>query len=195
MKKAYIYAISFFSVLALFTMLYFISFRMVVENQTAPVLSYTKSDPDSVPVVTSSTKYIVQMYNSNGKKLSEKVLPLPKAYLGLSRQKLTGYLDKLHKKNSKDEAKEGFLSEKIITLGPTDLIVRRTYDINKVSYEYYLTSVDGFIVVYEKDRKTIFDQTDIATTSLGVSDREQLDNGICVKDKRELYFMLESYSS
>ena len=54
---------------------------------------------------------------------------------------------------------------------------------------------DGILKVYEADGITLLFETNIRAERLSVQTREQLSNGIPVDDERELYDLLESYSS
>ena len=54
---------------------------------------------------------------------------------------------------------------------------------------------DGIVKAYEADGITLLFETNIRAERLSVQTREQLSNGIPVDDERELYDLLESYSS
>ena len=54
---------------------------------------------------------------------------------------------------------------------------------------------DGILKVYEADGITLLFATNIRAERLSVQTREQLSDGIPVDDERELYDLLESYSS
>ena len=54
---------------------------------------------------------------------------------------------------------------------------------------------DGILKVYEADGITLLFETNIRAERLSVQTREQLSDGILVDDERELYDLLESYSS
>ena len=60
---------------------------------------------------------------------------------------------------------------------------------------YYLTVLEGKIVVMEKDQKTIYLTTDIYAEALSESLRQELLHGKFIKSIEELYGFLESYSS
>ena len=55
--------------------------------------------------------------------------------------------------------------------------------------------VDGILKVYEADGTTLLFETNIRAERLSAQTREQLSDGIPVGDERELYDLLESYSS
>ena len=61
--------------------------------------------------------------------------------------------------------------------------------------EYFLKIEDGFVVVYEEDERTVYEKTGITADSLPEELQEELKNGKKVKNNRELYSFLESFSS
>ena len=62
-------------------------------------------------------------------------------------------------------------------------------------YRYLLIEEDGTLVVYEEDGKTLLIETNIQLHGLDEETRSLLQEGIWVTDEKELYDLLESYSS
>lgn len=62
-------------------------------------------------------------------------------------------------------------------------------------YCYYLLEVNGYVVVYLNDKKTIYEYTSIDVESLPVLLQNEVKNGKYIKDIEELYGFLENYSS
>jgi hypothetical protein len=58
-----------------------------------------------------------------------------------------------------------------------------------------LIAVDGEVVVYYGDKKTVYEYTGIETKNLSREEKTMLKKGIEVKDEEELYQILENYSS
>lgn len=63
------------------------------------------------------------------------------------------------------------------------------------AYRYLLKEKDGLLVVYEKDGETVLLETNIGLQGLDEETRKLLQEGIKVTDEKELYDLLESYSS
>lgn len=63
------------------------------------------------------------------------------------------------------------------------------------TYRYVLREENGLLTVYEKDGKTILLETNIRVEHLSEETRRLLSEGIYVQDEKELYDLLESYSS
>ena len=72
---------------------------------------------------------------------------------------------------------------------------KKIYDSSKIAYKYYLIAVEGEVVVYYGDRKNVYEYTGIETEKLTKEEQQRLKNGIEVKDEKELYNILENYSS
>ena len=60
---------------------------------------------------------------------------------------------------------------------------------------YYLCELQGFVVVYLEDRKTIYEFTEIPLTDLPEEVQQEVAEGKYMKDRGDLYAFLENYSS
>ncbi len=60
---------------------------------------------------------------------------------------------------------------------------------------YVIGEKDGFLVVYEADGITVYLETNIRLEHLGTETQEAIKNHIYIRDDKELYDFLESYSS
>lgn len=64
-----------------------------------------------------------------------------------------------------------------------------------VAEEYYLVAEDGFLLVFLKDRKTIYLYTHIPITDFPEKERARLMDGIWFSSMMEVFNYLESYTS
>lgn len=60
---------------------------------------------------------------------------------------------------------------------------------------FYLYEINGYIVVYEKDKKTPYEYTDISYDELPELIKKEIRNGKYLKNEEELYGFLENYTS
>ena len=60
---------------------------------------------------------------------------------------------------------------------------------------YYLMKLNEYVVVYESDRKTIYEYTDIVYEELPSLLKQEIKNGKYMENLEELYGFLENYSS
>lgn len=62
-------------------------------------------------------------------------------------------------------------------------------------FRYIIREQDGVLVVYEQDGETVVLETNIKSETLDEETRELFRTGVPILDERELYDLLESYSS
>ena len=60
---------------------------------------------------------------------------------------------------------------------------------------YYLKAVEGYVTVFESDKKTVYDYTTIRVEDLPEHIQEKLVNGIKLTSLGQVYGFLENYSS
>ena len=60
---------------------------------------------------------------------------------------------------------------------------------------YYISSLQGYVVVYCDDHKTVYEVTDISINSLPKDIQEKVMNSMYIESTEELYQFLENYSS
>lgn len=60
---------------------------------------------------------------------------------------------------------------------------------------FYLKEKDGFVMVYLRDRSTVYETTSISVELLPEALRKEIMDGKYVKSRAELYGFLENYSS
>lgn len=60
---------------------------------------------------------------------------------------------------------------------------------------YYISSLQGYIVVYCDDHKTVYEVTDIPINSLPKDIQEKIMDSMYIESAEELYQFLENYSS
>lgn len=60
---------------------------------------------------------------------------------------------------------------------------------------YYISVLQGYVVVYYSDHKTIFEVTDIPVSSLPENVQDKVMNSIYMESEEQLYRFLENYSS
>ena len=69
------------------------------------------------------------------------------------------------------------------------------YEKDEITDGYFITDIDGEIVVYNSDKESVYEYTGIKTETFDVKEQNRLEEGYYVSDEEELYALLESYSS
>ena len=66
---------------------------------------------------------------------------------------------------------------------------------NKVEICYYIQEHEGYVIVLESDRKTVYEYTSILVEDLPEYVQEQVKTGMRVTSLTQVYGFLENYSS
>lgn len=61
--------------------------------------------------------------------------------------------------------------------------------------QYFLKELNGYVVVYLSDKKTVFEYTNIPTAELPAELAEEIRGGKIIEGTEKLYGFLENYSS
>ena len=151
----------------------------IVENNTDSVTASTGEEALNVNTVYQIQRYDVQKDTT----------------AGFTREQADGYFKDYMNRLPVEEYLDGLQSIGIVSFSAERLVVKRIYDNSKVEYRFYLIAVDGEVVVYYGDKKTVYEYTGIETKNLSKEERTMLKKGLEVKDEEELYGILENYSS
>ena len=162
----------------------------IVENNTDSVTASTGEEALNV-----NTVYQIQRYDVQKDTTATDYETLPQDMVGFTREQADGYFKDYMNRLPVEEYLDGLQSIGIVSFSAERLVVKRIYDNSKVEYRFYLIAVDGEVVVYYGDKKTVYEYTGIETKNLSKEERTMLKKGLEVKDEEELYGILENYSS
>lgn len=145
--------------------------------------------------VLTTTKIISETFDTvTGVFSMQEIMP-DSAMIGMTRDELSAYLAQEMENMPLSEREKGLIANELITFSKERVIMRKTYDADKVEFLYYVAVKNGEIIVYHSDRKTVYEYTGISAFDLGEEERLALLNGIQIKTQEELFSLLESYSS
>lgn len=146
-------------------------------------------------VVMPTTKYVLQTYNVDSEEKTDDILQVPSYLVGLNREEVIKHLDNYMEDLPWNEFKDGLRAYELLLFSEKEVIIRKTYNPELVQYEYYIKSVNGNIVVYYSDRKTVYEYTNMSINKLNQEEKLELEEGYFIKDLDELYAVLEHYTS
>lgn len=145
--------------------------------------------------LTVDTEYQIENVDVPQDQTTTEYETLPEELVGFSREEADDYFKKYMQNLPVEEYLNGLQSIGVTTFSDEKLVIRKVYDSSKVKYRYYLIAIDGEVVVYYGDQKTIYEYTGISTNTLSKEEQSALKQGIEVKDENELFGLLENYSS
>ena len=154
-------------------------------------------------VILSNAEYILEEYDLDSGRLSQTVLNLPVEFVGLERQEIVDFIE-----NNYDffkDKNEKVVSVMLLSFSNNRIVIRKTtefkfdddtkIDIEESIYEYFICLENDYLVVYKRDRETVFMNTGISVDMINDEDLGLVKQGIPVEDINTLYKYLESYTS
>lgn len=144
-----------------------------------------------LPTVT----YIEETYNMVTGKLDSVAKTAPGFLIGMTREELADYIAHYMETLSLAEYEAGLQTYDIVSFSENKVVLRKTYDASKVLYKYYVNITDGMVTVFYSDLKSVYEYTHIPAVDLTEEVRQVLLEGIYVKNREELYSILEGFSS
>lgn len=146
--------------------------------------------------ITSDTKYIVEVYNADTEEFVREERAMPAEFAGMTRTELEEYLKQYKKEMEEEEAEEGLESIQLESFSKEELILQKTYREPEEETGFYLRfTEDGEVGVYKRDGKTLYEKTGIKKERIPVEEVRRLENGYVVENEKELYSILENFSS
>ena len=175
--------------------------EQVADNNTGEINEVDDVEDETVAVdiivdtVMPNTQYKLQVYDIKNGNMTEEILPTPSYLIGLKREEVIEYLYEYMNDLPLSEFEKGLESFQLVSFSKDNIVLRKTYNIEKVENQYYLKSQNGYIVVYYGDQKTVYEYTGLSTARLSQYEKLQLESGVFAKNLEELYALLENYSS
>ncbi len=162
------------------------------ENTTDASVAVDTAKEDTI---LPTTQYTLQTYDIKTSVTDEEVLPTPSYLIGLNREEVIQYLNDYMQDLPLNEFQKGLVSFEVVLFSKDNIILKKTYNEDRIVYQYFLKEQNGYIVAYYGDQKTVFDYTGVSVENLSEYEQQQLKDGIFVKDLDELYALLENYTS
>lgn len=172
------------------------------EDEMAELAALQEEEPDNIAAgviahntVLPTVSYIEETYNMVTGQLDSVERTAPGFLIGMTREELSAYVANYMDKMSLAEYEAGLLSYEIVSFSENKVVLRKTYDASKIPYKFYVNITDGMVTVFYSDMESVFEYTHIPAVDLAEEDRLALIEGIYVKDREELYSILEGFSS
>lgn len=150
---------------------------------------------EQIPVITADTVYLIEEVNLSDGTVQEKEEEIPVKYIGLDRLALLEELEAYDQNPALSDLKLGFQNIELSSFSKDRVVICKYYRPEPEEKGFYLMVADHFVIVYEKDKKTIHTNTDILLESLSEELQTEIIRGKYIENEQELYNFLESYSS
>lgn len=144
--------------------------------------------------ITSRTKYIIEKYDQESEELVKEERMIPPEYIGLNRSELQDRLIEEMATISKEEEEKGLISITLQSFSNEQIIIRNTYS-EKRQKGFVLKLLDGEVAIYSGDGKELYEKTGIMEQNLTDEDCASLRKGYMIQNEKELYSILENFSS
>ncbi len=199
MRRRYIVISSFFVAILLLTLLCYGSYRyaeqVARENSKEQQEETQETGAAKEQKITGETKYIVETYNKESEKLTREERSLPEEYAGMTRQDVEKYLALCRDTMASKDWEAGLSEIKLVSFSGEELVIRKIYQEPEQEEGFVLKLSQGEVVIYHPDGKTVYERTGIYQEDLLADEIKKLKKGYRVKDEKELYSILENFSS
>lgn len=196
MNRKYVVICSFFLAFMVLTFICYSSYRYA-DRQAREEESQsetTQTGGNKEQRVTSSTRYIVEKYEEESEELVKEERAVPASYAGLTRKELEHELAVEFATMSWEEEKAGLVKISLESFSAEKIVIKKIY--NKSGEQGFILKLEeGEVVVYRVDEDEPYEKTGLMEESLSAGDRKLLKDGYAVRTEKELYSILENFSS
>ena len=199
MKRRYLYVSIFFGFGMLLTVFAFYSYRSYKNRNSQPVKSQV-NPVDTVKEIRTNTsmKYIVEVYEGVTGVITREESTMPAELAGKTREELEAYFSTYNDEHEGETGKDIPQQKELISFSKgvtTSSFGKRIESSSEETMTFFLKEEEGQVVVYHEDQKTPYEYTGILIDNLPEEEKQKLKEGFFVKDEKELYSMLENFSS
>lgn len=196
MNRKYVVICSFFLAFMVLTVICYGSYRYA-NRQTEkeePQSQMAQTGGNKEQRVTSSTRYIVEKYEEESEELVKEERAVPASYAGLNRRELEHELAVEFATMSWEEEKAGLVRISLESFSADKIVIKKVY--NKSGEQGFILKLEqGEVVVYRADEDEPYEKTGLMEESLSEGDKKLLKDGYAVRTEKELYSILENFSS
>lgn len=198
MRRRYIIISCFFVASILLGVMCYGSYRYserVAEERRKEETKTEQTEAGTEQKVTSDTKYILEIYNEDTEELVKEERDMPSEYAGMTREEMEAYLKQCVNAMAADEQEAGLTDMRLVSFSKEKLVIRKSYREPKQERGFFLKLTDGEVAIYHRDGKTLYEKTGIMEENIPENERKKLRKGFIVENEKDLYSILENFSS
>lgn len=196
MNRKYVAICSFFVAFLVLSLICYGSYRYAgkqAEEQNHEQ-EMTETGANKEQKVTNKTRYIIEKYEEESEELVKEERAVPAAYAGLTREELEHQLAVEFATMSWEEEKAGLVKISLESFSAEKIVIKKVY--NKSGEQGFILKLeDGEVVIYRVDEDEPYEKTGLMEDSLSEEDKKLLKGGYAVQSEKELYSILENFSS
>ena len=142
--------------------------------------------------INSDTKYILEIYNGDSEENVREERTMPSEYAGMTRKELEEYLKEYMSDMPEEDVEAGLIDMKLMSFSREELVIRKTY---QEETGFILRLVDGEVTIFSRANEDEFEKTGIPQELLTEEEIHALEEGYSVENEKDLYSILENFSS
>ncbi|MCH5265891.1 MAG: hypothetical protein J1F02_08315 [Lachnospiraceae bacterium] len=199
MKRKYMVMSSFFIAFFLLSVMCYGSYRyaeqVAMENRESREPEMAQTGGSKEQKITYDTRYILETYHEDTEELTREELSLPSEYTGMTRGELEAYLEECVKTMMQQEQEAGLSQMKLMSFSSEAIIIRKSYKEPEQETGFFLTIADGEVAIYNRSGTKLYEKTGILAEALPAEEQAELEKGFVVENEKDLYSILENFSS
>lgn len=188
MRKA-LYSIGIFLFLCVLALGYYGSYRISDMKMKLSHMEKALNDKEIQEAdrterrITLETQCTIEEYDQHSGKLTDTTQVAADNFLGMDRQELLKFLK---------ASETMYYQYSLVAFSPQHVVIRQV----RTEYEtYFLVEEKGKVVVYKGDRQTVYEPTEIRTSTLPEKLKKEIKDGKYLDSQEKLYNFLENYST
>lgn len=196
MSRKYVVICTFFFAFMVLSLLCYSSFRYAEKQaeEEASRSEVAQTSGEKEQKVTSDTRYIIEKYEEESEELVKEERAVPAEYAGLTRKQLEHQLAVEMATMSWEEEKAGLVSISLESFSEEQIVIKKIYN-GSAEQGFILKLEGGEVVIYQADGEELYEKTGLMEENLSEEDRQLLKKGYKVETEKELYSILENFSS
>ncbi len=196
MNRKYIVICSFFVAFFVLSLLCYGSFEYAKKQEQKELAQQNAAQTSTKQEqrVTSETKLVIEKWEEESEELVKEERDMPPEYAGLTREELEKQLTVEIKDKSWEEEKEGLVKITLESFSVDNhFAILQSQNISLLTRFVIYLANNNFIL--RKDEKEPFEKTGLKEENLSKQDKKILQGGYAVRTEKELYSVLENFSS
>lgn len=166
------------------------------ENREDEQMGFSANTVISIPeTLHADTEYVLREKDLLSGSEVETSGEMPDMFIGMNREQFLTAMENYAAAPPLSEKERGFVSLDVLSFAPSRVVVQMNYRYVQPSKSFYVMAVNDLIVVYNEDRETVYQYTNIRLSELPERLQQEIIGVMYIADEESLYDFLENYTS